>query len=239
LSKEEREDQLWDEEARIAKMNGRKIRPRTGSRIMFFNRPEPLYRRDPNSLDAVRARVKFIAEGVASMEKKLRQNMKSYVEGWRVICSSKFPYRTIPEFREMPWPISDGWATAPVEITKGEIKRFLFSKCNIPKRSSRAEVFNTAITFWEASNFRRNLLRCYPASKNVPEEITEGAKLVYSHLLELETEMEPAQANVRKRRQEEESSKKRRYIADVWDKFTGILRFPTSFDFNSMRSGFI
>lgn len=197
-----------------------------------------------SSGDAVSVRVKLITESVLQMEKKLRRNMKDYVQKWREISTSKVPFSQIPEFRDLPWPITDGWATAPSEITKDEVKRFLFSKCNIPKTSSRTEIFNTAIGFWEPATFKRHLLRCFPGSLEVPHNIRTSAELVYSHLNELEEELEPQQAAERKRLREEEelraiAAKKRKFVTDLWDKFTGVLRIPTSFDFNAMRAALV
>lgn len=244
LNEEDQENQRLYERNERARRKGRKPKLRSsGSKILALSNkiipPRKAFQYFQD-LNAVQLRVKLIREGVAAMEMKLRRSMKTYAEAWRIISSSRVPYRCIPGFRDLPWPISDGWASAPTELTKEEVKRFLFSKCNISKSTSRAEVFNTAIAFWETESFKKRLLRWYPGSESVPSVIIEGAKLVYAHLQELEEELEPLQAADRNRRLEEEllasRPKKRRFVADVWDKFTGVLRFPTSFDFDAMMA---
>lgn len=227
-----------------------------GSRILNFGKDSnnankssfcgfsKVERSTSTSIVAARLRVQAIREGVARLEKQLRRNMKSYVEAWHIIASTAVPGRTLTKFRDLPWPITDGWATAPEEITKDEIQRFLFAKCNIPNFSTRAEVFKTALAFWEPTTFVKKIRAWYPGSATLPDNVLEGAKLVYTHIQELEGEMEPEQAAERKRLREEEElrnaapppPKRMRFVTDVWDKFTGVLRFPTSFNFNAMVS---
>jgi hypothetical protein len=246
LKEEDEENQkLYEKNQKVSHKGSKTLIP-SGSRILDFGRSvtsSRICRSECNSIIAARLRVQAIREGVARLEKKLRRNMKSYIEGWHVISSASVPTRVLSKFRDLPWPITDGWATAPEELTKDEIRRFLFAKCNIPKFFTRKEVFKAALSFWEPDTFAKNIHAWYPGSETLPSNVLEGAKLVYGHIQELEEEMEPGQAADRKRRLEEEAllnsppiAKRRRFVMNVWEKFTGVLRVPASFNFNSMTA---
>jgi len=136
-------------------------------------------------------------EIVHALERRIDLDQQHYEIRCRAIHDAPQRFRGL-RFCDIPWPVRDAEIiTAPGQLKKSEVRRFLFARCIFrkyiftKKQLYPEEILEHYRRFWDPKLFQRRLpwySRAMPSFATEHAAVLEGVALIRQYLDELEEE---------------------------------------------------